>query len=69
MYDYRHKDFFKLGVNSLAAARTMIFYPLCLSAFSLRKSLNVRVILGPRISKKGCFLIFLEIFEKRDGLF
>ena len=40
-----------------------------MSPFSLRKGLNVRVNLGPRISKKGCFLNFLDISEKKCSFF
>ena len=49
-----------------AAAFRMIFYTSCLSPFSLRKGLNIRVNLGPRISKKGCFFFkFFRYFRKK----
>ena len=45
----------------------MIFYTSCLSPFSLRKGLNIRVNLGPRISKKFFFFNFSDILGKKDS--
>ena len=45
------------------------FYTSCLSPFSLRKGLNVRVNPGPRIFKKGCFFKLFRYFRKKGSFF
>ena len=46
------------------------FYTSCLSPFSLRKGLNIRVNLGPRISKRGVFFFnFSDISDKKGSFF